>query len=120
MKKYVITTQNQANDSKNPKSYGVLTGQSDERMRPFIETGNFTITKTTDIILASDGAIPHNLKDLETKREQRTYFKFLQEKGLQGLYRFIREQENADPLHVSYPRYKTHDDFTVIWIHCEH
>ncbi|OGY71540.1 MAG: hypothetical protein A3E05_04275 [Candidatus Jacksonbacteria bacterium RIFCSPHIGHO2_12_FULL_44_12] len=116
--KYIIATQNQANNSKNPKSYGVLTGQSDERIRPFIERGGFTITEKTDVILASDGAIPHHMNDLETNDQQKAYMTLIREKRLANLYRFIRKQENSDPLHILYPRYKTHDDFTIIWIHC--
>nr|WP_242029317.1 protein phosphatase 2C domain-containing protein [Desulfuromonas acetoxidans] len=92
------------------EDYGVLCG--DERVESFLHHGRIRHGEFSHVLAFSDGLFPPSSAgddpDFEAIAER-----YLED-GLDGVGRWVRQQEKADPHCRQFPRFKPHDDMAAI------
>ena len=92
-------------------TYGVLNGEP--RAEEFLNQGVESLDQVMDILLFTDGlTIPG-----ETPQKHKDYTSLVENYislGLNGLKNMIRQKEKTDPLCLTFPRFKCHDDIAAI------
>ena len=92
-------------------TYGVLNGEP--RAEEFLNQGVESLDQVMDILLFTDGlTIPG-----ETPQKHKDYTSLVESYislGLHGLKNMIRQKEKTDPLCLTFPRFKCHDDIAAI------
>ena len=92
-------------------TYGVLNG--DPRAEDFLNQGMEPLDKVRDILLFTDGlSIPEETP--EKNKDYTSLVKAYMSLGLNGLKEMIRQKEKTDPLCLTFPRFKCHDDIAAI------
>jgi len=92
------------------EDYGVLNG--DERVESFLHHGRIATRQISHILAFSDGLFPPSAADSDPDFDALAQ-RYLQE-GLDGVGRWVRQQEQADPQCRRFPRFKTHDDMSAV------
>nr|WP_320050328.1 protein phosphatase 2C domain-containing protein [uncultured Desulfuromonas sp.] len=92
------------------EDYGVLSG--DERGESFFHHGRIAHDDFSHILAFSDGLFPPAKAD-ESPDFDAIAACFLQH-GLEGVGRWVRQQEKADPDCRTFPRFKPHDDMAAV------
>ena len=92
-------------------TYGVLNGES--RAEEFLNQGMESLDKVKEILLFTDGlTIPEETP--EKHKDYTSLVKAYMSLGLNGLKDMIRQKEETDPLCLTFPRFKCHDDIAAI------
>jgi serine/threonine protein phosphatase PrpC len=91
--------------------YGVLNGEP--RAEAFLNQGVESLHQVTHILLFTDGlSIPQKIP--AKKRDYASLVKAYLSQGLNGVKEMIRQSEKSDPLCLTFPRFKCHDDIAAI------
>jgi hypothetical protein len=93
------------------ETYGHLSGE--ESSSRFIRKGSISREHVTRVLVFTDGLIPPN----PDPSKQDVFDKWMEvyfQDGIEGIYSYVRELELSDPQLTKYPRWKLHDDATII------
>jgi serine/threonine protein phosphatase PrpC len=94
-------------------TYGFLNGEDD--LKEFIECGEEPLENIQHILLLTDGLI-YPKENLQNKDDFKPIVEAFLKGGINNIKKTVRDIENNDPECVKYPRFKKHDDATVIAI----
>lgn len=92
-------------------TYGAMNGQ--RAAENFIQTGSYPLDDVEHILIFTDGAfIPK--EDPESDDDWSLLADIFVKSGLEGIKSYVRKIEEADPNCWKYPRFKQHDDLTIV------
>lgn len=97
-----------------PGGYSVLNGDPD--FADFAEYGRISRTNVRALLLFSDGLYVPKPAGISDKEGAIDVAALVQEKGLLPFIEWLTALEESDPDCIQYPRMKTSDDKTAIWI----
>lgn len=100
-----------------PGGYSVLNG--DPEFADFAEYGRISRTNIRALLLFSDGLYVPKPIDKSDRDGAIEVAALVQEKGLQPYIEWLTDLEESDPDCIQFPRMKTSDDKSAIWIELE-
>jgi len=98
-----------------PEGYSVLNG--DPAAELYIESGKLNRIMLRGLILVTDGLFfPQDMEDNDQDRHE-TMIRHMSATNLQAYADWLLQLENEDSACIRYPRFKTSDDKSAIWLH---
>lgn len=106
MREIILTSKNEAN-----KSYAVFNGE--QEVFNLMKKGSVDLTNIATVVLFTDG-MNYPSEDPTMPTDYQAMADLYLEGGVEHMLDTVREMEEEDPEFKKYPRFKMHDDATVI------